>query len=274
MNSSKSVKTLTVVTAVNLNTRYLECVPAYIDFWLEFSNSRDLRISPRVVLVANLIPESLEKYERFISLVPPCDLNSAFVAQNIRTLVAGEFQTDYVMTSDVDMLPLNLKVTSRALQTIEEEDFAFCVVRDVLEPGQYAICYGLASPSSWRKIMSTKEKLDPIVELNNVARDFEIDMHYDGEHGGGGWFIDQEYLYRKVMSRDELTLIKLSDDETGHRRLDRAHHPKLLTWMLLPLVAFGYFSDYHIHLPYLRSQNLVNALRYAVCVGRKFPWSN
>ena len=274
MNSAKHVKTLTVVTAVNLNPRYLDCVHSYISFWLEFKSSSELEITPHVILVSNEIPVFLSEFSPYISLISPTDLNSAFVAQNIRTLSAGGFKSDYVMTSDVDMFPMNLKVTLSAVRRLEQDNSAFCVVRDVLSPGQYAICYGIASPATWRLIMYGQSEFEPLRELSNLATSAGQTSSYTGEHGGSGWFIDQEHLFNKVNSHFEVPLIKLTDNQTGHRRLDRAHHSKLLTWLLLPLVAFGYFSDYHVHLPQPRARNLITALKYSIRIGRRYKWNS
>ena len=272
MASSNYADTLTVVSASNLNPRYLECIPAFIDFWMAFEYSSNLRVIPHVFLIADDIPESLIRYQEFISVLNVTDLDSGFVAQNIRALAAGTFQTDFVMTTDIDMLPLSFKVTKKAISELTSNPDAFVVARDVLDAGQFAICYGLARPEVWAKITLNRRPEDFESQLRHLFSNRFLNAAYSGVRGGDGWFTDQEYLYEQVMAASGLDVVKLRDPETGHRRLDRAHHPKWLTWLMLPLILFGLFTDYHVHLPISKSQKLTTSIRLLVVFRERFLW--
>jgi hypothetical protein len=231
--------------------------------------SANLEIVPHVFLIAEAIPEFLVPYSEFISLRYVADVDSAFAAQNIRTFAAGTFNTDYVMTSDIDMLPLDLKVTARAQNRLISNSEAFVVVRDVLEPGQFAICYGMARPETWRKVMWGNSEKDPWEEIRNLFRSRFSEQSYSGNRGGSGWFTDQEVLFERVTGEPSVVVIRMKDSETGHRRLDRAHHPKWLIWFLLPLIINGRYSDYHVHLPVSNTLKQTSFIRIVVSLRER-----
>jgi hypothetical protein len=243
------------LTAVNLDPKYLSCVPHYIDFWLSLNGRRsETKYLPKVLVIADTLPPELEKQSQFCEVIQPMGgVSSVFVSQAIRVYYPGLLDADYVITSDVDMLPLDDVVFQRALEEIDGGD-EFVVCRDVLEEGQLPICYNIASPATWEVITG----ISHISQLaNQLSNDFRtlIDSHgYSGAHGGNGWFADQIKLF-KLVSRFEVTggvVVKLQDAETGHKRLDRIGHVFPLNWLTLPAVFLGRFTDYHVHHPIAR----------------------
>lgn len=78
---------------------------------------------------------------------------TSFVAQTCRLFLAPHVQADYVITSDVDMAVLSLRVVETAVSWLEAGDSEFAVVRDVLPDGQIAICYCIGTqklgPGLW-----------------------------------------------------------------------------------------------------------------------------
>jgi len=240
------------LTAVNLEEKYLSCVPYFIDFWLALKSHRsDVSFEPKVLVVAGELPIELLDYRNWCELYSCSEeLSSVFVSQNIRTLQPSLESSDYVITTDVDMLPLHTRVFMSAIEEIlSGEEIVIC--RDVLSPGQYPICYNLASPATWNKINNVNCTEDIDKKLVEVFEQISSNGDYRGQHGGSGWFTDQEILYEEINMFEKLggRVKKLSDRDTRHRRLDRLWHPFPINWLLLPLVPFGFFSDYHVHHP-------------------------
>jgi hypothetical protein len=240
------------LTAVNLNKKYISCVPYFIDFWLGLKSSQsDISFEPKVIVIANELPSELKKYSQWCELyISPTDLSSVFISQNIRTLQPSLESANYVITTDVDMLPLHAGVFHTALDEVSNgADIVIC--RDVLGSDQYPICYNVASPAIWKKITQVKCIEDIDQELLHRYEKISNGIKYEGQHGGSGWFTDQECLFEQINAFEKLggRVKKLSDRETGHRRLDRLYHPFPINWLLLPLVSFGFFSDYHVHHP-------------------------
>ena len=243
------------LTAVNLDPKYLSCVPNYIDFWLSLnSRTSEKKYLPKVLVIADALPPELERQSEFCEVIRPVDgVSSVFVSQTIRVYFPAFMVADYVITSDVDMFPLDDAVFQRALEEIDGGG-EFVVCRDVLEKGQLPICYNISSPPTWQAITG----ISHISQLaNQLSRDFRTlsDNHgYSGTHGGDGWFADQIKLFELVSSFEATggVVLRLRDAETGHKRLDRISHVFPLNWFALPAVFLGRYTDYHVHHPIAR----------------------
>lgn len=253
--------TVEVVTAANLNPKYLGCVPFFIDFWKLMNKSSSIRFQPRVAIIADEIPEDLVEYSEDLTLIPAHGYDTALVSQVIRIYMAALSKAEYAITSDVDMLPLNPKIYELGIRNlINSNDFV--VLRDVLPAGEFPICYNLASVRIWHQLFIDQENSSPQDFLIEVNSNFNSDNSYSGIHGGAGWNIDQKFLYERIIHSEKMiNLRKFKDEQTGHRRLDRIHHRFPLNWLLLPLVLLGAFSDYHIHHPIQKNLLFVKALR-------------
>lgn len=252
-------RSITVVSATDLNPRYLSCVPLFIDFWLDAGRRSTVKFTPRVLVVGNLPPD-LARYKPWCVEVGGVRAHSALTAQVGRLAMAAAAPGGLAMTTDIDMLPLSLHALEFAVLELQMKDCNFAIVRDVLEEGQFAMCYALAEPDVWKEVLAIggldlQQALEVLVDASPLA--------YSGERGGSGWFYDQELLYDRVTAAEtggRVHLLRLRDDETGHLRLDREFHPFPVNWAMLPLAYAGFFTDYHIHHPARRNREFLAAL--------------
>lgn len=260
------------LTAVNLKEKYLSCVPFFIDFWLDISSrSAEINYVPKVLVIASEFPAVLEEYRAWCELFQPeIPLPSTFCSQAVRVLQPSLEGADFVLTTDVDMLPLDDRVFKKALHEISlGADFVVC--RDVLPTGQFPICYGFASPETWAKITGIRSSNHANKQLAELFSELSRSDDYLEEHGGFGWYSDQEYLYRVVTQFEHAggRVARLTDQDTRHKRLDRLYLPFPLSWFILPLVYLGAFSDYHVHHPVERHRTYVSAVKFTVRRFRK-----
>ena len=236
---------IAVLTAVNDQKSYTDCVDLYLDSWNKIgATSRNTWI-PLIIKVSKttLTLESGSKnYEwSLLDFKTPTSL----ISQVSRLLVPSFVDADFIVTTDIDMLPLNLRVFDRALAELESGSGDFVVCRDVLKPGQFPMCYNIASPKVWGEIFPTNLTL----ELSRIWARIEKD--FDGRRGKRGWYFDQEYLHEKLSAAElrGLRVIKMKDSVTMHRRLDISRR-NILLW---PLITFrilqGNYSDFHLKLP-------------------------
>jgi hypothetical protein len=261
-----------VLSASDLNIKYLDCVDAYISSWLSVPIQNSVKFIPKVLIIAKSIPESLVAFDEYLVLIDPHDMPSAYVAQTARIVEARNSKADYVMTSDIDMLPLTVNFESALVSSENFNSSSFFILRDVLEPGQYPICYNLAKPVVWHTLLdfygnslTTPEILKKILDEHGGI------SSYSGLHGGKGWTIDQQTLWKLVQLEPTSIVIKsFVDSQTAHRRLDRIHHRGFIKWLILPLVLIGYYHDYHIHHPiklnikYIRLVLRLRNLRFGI----------
>lgn len=251
------------LTAVNLNSKYLSCVPYFIDFWLSLKpERRSITYVPKVMVMADSLPKELESYKRWCEVFPlDSTIPSAFGSQAVRILQPSMESADYVITTDVDMLPLSDRVFQAALDEVEA-GVQFVVCRDVLPKGQYAICYNLASPNAWREVSGIKSLEEVHSSLIEMLKRIPEGSNYSGDHGGEGWFTDQEVLFSMVNDFEAKggRVAKLRDKQTRHKRLDRLFMPFPISWLFLPGLYWKLFTDYHVHHPIDRYEKYLKAL--------------
>jgi len=239
------MRVIGVVTAVNENPRYVECVQIFNDNWAKINSISNDRWIPIVVYVTSTSINLRFEDKAYTWEISPEKLQTASISQLIRIFIPKYLPVDYVITSDVDMIPMSLKVFETAIFEIESRGFDFVVCRDVLKDGQYPICYALASPSVWGQVISG----NPQNELEKIEK--VTDEKYDFRRGKKDWYLDQRYLFESLTIAEGKGLIlrRLSDSETLHSRLEPTKR-NLLMWPVVGLrVLLGKFTDYHLHMP-------------------------
>lgn len=254
------IRIVEVLSSSDLNPKYLDCVPLYITSWLSIPIKKHVKFLPKVLIVASEIPDSLSKYSEYLQLLDPQDMPTAFVAQTSRIVQAKNSIADFVMTSDIDMLPLSVNFETNIIDSEKFNLDSFFILRDVLEPGQFPICYNLAKPSVWSSLINRYGSGETTQKnLRVILDEFGGNSAYSGLHGGKGWTIDQQVLWNLVQdSVRQISFKRFTDHESGHRRLDRIHHRGLLKWLILPFVFFGFFHDYHVHHPVDLNRKYIN----------------
>lgn len=267
------MKVVEVLSASDLNPKYLSCVRFYISAWLSLPVRNEIIFIPKVLLIAGSIPDELQAYSEYLMVVDPEDMHSAYASQTSRIIEARNSEADFVMTSDIDMLPLNIDFESHVVNSETLNQNSFFILRDVLEPGQFPICYNLAKPKIWQSLLHQYGPETPTSKiLRAILDEFGGKSVYSGLHGGGGWTIDQQALWKLVQRNSmNIHIERFKDCQTDHRRLDRARHRGLFKWIVLPLVFLGFYHDYHVHHPVdenetyikilMKARNLGNAMR-------------
>lgn len=241
---------ISVVSSVNERQLYLESAKWFFRFWTHsFPPLKNVKFRPKVYVIGSGLPPELRKYHQFCELIQT-DLPSSFVAQNIRTHAAGLQDSDLVLTTDIDMVPINLRVFSQPLVAVLRDSSCFSVVRDVLPAGQFPICYNVATPQSWRSIYGNSNLQETLTSLKKLYESTSSYGGYSGTRGGAGWYLDQTELFRRLGKADSEGVVRVrrfNDADTRHYRLDREFHNGFLRWKMLKDVLLGRVTDYHLH---------------------------
>lgn len=202
--------------ACDLNAVYLDCWPLAQRAWRELAG-----LEPVLVLVAaeDTVPEPLRRDPTVHVFKPVDGLHSAFQAQCIRLLYPGLLELDGgVVTSDIDMLPLQRDYFHRPAARIDARHFL--AYRDVLlRAHEIPICYNAALPAVWRALFQIDSEDDARAKLAEWGHG----VAYEGVRGGRGWETDQRILYRALLDRAGRCrdVWILADAYTGYRRLER-----------------------------------------------------
>ena len=260
------MKSVEVISASNIDESYVGFVAPFIRSWLQQPPVGEVRFHPKVLLVSNELPKHLTALNRYIQLVEP-KKNSSFESQILRLMYAPLSDSDIVLTSDIDMIPLNPRFLSKGLRAISHNPRLFVIVRDSLPPGQFPICYSMATPKSWARVTEIKRKSDIDEELRAASTRF-ANNHSQTDHS---WTADQEWLYEKVSSTSSSSenILKLTDADTGFRRLDRKFVTHSKAWVHLTSILKGSYSDYHFLRPPNRYRLVLEATVLALTARRR-----
>jgi hypothetical protein len=255
---------INVIAGSDRNPRYRSCIPSYCEFWQAMNTIPHFSFWPKVVSVSERNTDSFGH----IQFSSSSEVPDAFAAQISRLILPGMQTSDLVMTSDIDMVTLNPHYFIEASRLAIKHD-SFVVMRNLDIPNEYPICYLIASPSNWRKVINSNFDFQlSVVEIATIIlKKYEKFEQYSGVRGESGWNIDQKFIFDMVAQSNSVNIIELKDNETGFRRLDRIHHNGAKKWLSLFLILQRSFTDYHMHLPVEKNAIFIRCAYVAVRAG-------
>lgn len=246
-----------ILTATDENPLYSDFIPVFIRMWKTIAPGADIK----VIYIAKSIPEKFEKYKDHIILFPPIEgVLTAFISQYVRILYPSLMNyKGGVMITDMDMMPMNSQYYVDNIQEFSDDKFVY--LRDWFSTNEIAICYNVASPSTWREI----NKINTLDELNQRLKESYNKVHYTGVHGGPGWCTDQIDLRAMVWAWEghSSRFVHLKDETSGYRRLDRFTF--YFTPELINMIKTRQFSDYHACRPYNQYKQINDLIAEIIC---------
>ncbi len=196
-NIKLNMKLTTVLASVNNNPDYYLFIPKQIHFWKKFN------INFLAVYVGKSIPKELNIYKDNIILWDKnTDLNSTFVAQNIRIYYPALLNLpddELVMITDMDMLPMSGSYYKDGLEKFNKDDFIY--YRNI-DGNQVYMCYNAAHPHTWAKVFDINSEEDVEKRLDTT-----YNKSYNGRPGSIGWFTDQEILYKYLIKYPKFNVL-------------------------------------------------------------------
>ena len=234
------MKLTTVLGSVNNNPLYYMFIPKQIHFWKKFN------INFIAIFVGEVLPNELIPYkENIILWNKNSDLNSAYVAQNLRiyyTSLLDLPDDEMVMITDMDMLPTNNKFYVDGLEQFKQDDFIY--YRHV-DGNQIYMCYNAAHPKIWSKLFGINNIDDIKLKINENNNN-----NYNGVPGCSGWCIDQEIMYSKLINYENLKVlnrpIKRLDFDLYHGHINNGERNFI-----------HHYDDAHFHRSYFKNEALI-----------------
>jgi len=224
----------TVLIACNLNKNYYQYYPLCRLVWKHL-----VGLQPKLVLIADEIPPYLQPYKDEIILFPQFNnINTVFLAQVIREYFPCVMtESKGIIMSDADMLPMSRRYFLDPIQDCPQDKLVLYrhdVCNDCLE---IPMCYVAGSCQAFRNVF----KCETIDDIKREIQKLADQNEFDGQHGGKGWVVDQRNLFNLVQNHEpQSDLFRLTDQDTGHLRLDRWHNPNDSD------VHAQMFTDYHM----------------------------
>jgi hypothetical protein len=205
-----------IVLGVNDNMKYFYYIPLIVWAWRKFGWSELIYYRGERDMSNNAYLKTLNIY-----YVPPIDgYKSETIAQVSRLYGACHINDAYLMTSDVDMLPLS--------------DYWFpdiglidCYGRDLTDY-HYPICYIGMESYLWRKVMWIPDHpAYPAIPMNTfLQRDLRQQKNM--------WGLDQDLITERLVKYQINRIDRGTDKRTGYPigRVDRSNwrldHPVLI----------------------------------------------
>lgn len=207
------MKLSTVLTACD--EKYARFVPLFIKAWQKFYPDVAIKI-----IFIGTIPERFSSIRHYLEeYTPPPGLPTAYCAQTIRLLWPALLgNPDGVLITDIDMIPANSTYFTENIGSLPNDLFVNYRQGDGLYDHIY-MCYNVAPSSIWAEMfhITSREDVDTFLEKN-------FNKEYDSEHGGNGWFTDQELFFKYFMQWKDFggpnSFIFLTDNDTKFERID------------------------------------------------------
>ena len=201
-----------VLTAVNENEKYIKFIPLFIKSWTYLFPE----IEPIIVYTGQNVEEMIvthnisPKYLKYIHHLYIENIDTCFVAQIIRIFYPALVKSDnFVIISDIDMIPLNRKYYENVDATTDQ---FICYRSDALRNVMYPICYNAAVPKKWSEIFQIFSQQNLRDQIKHIYQ--RID--YKGRENKY-WYTDQFHLYYILSQRKDVVFLK--DYQTGYYRL-------------------------------------------------------
>ena len=141
------MKLTNVLVSTNMNPLYYKFIPIFIKAW----NKLFPNVKVTIVVVAKELVDELLPYKDNIVLFPPIEnMNTAFIAQNIRLLYPALMDAEGgILITDMDILPMNRRYYTESISSFVASKFITYRPRSVVGKGEIAMCYNIATKDVW-----------------------------------------------------------------------------------------------------------------------------
>lgn len=231
----------------------------YLNFWPIVSNAwLNLGIKPTLIYTGISEPKKPlllssnkeKKISSEIIYINIPELDSAFVAQNIRLLAPALFPNDVSLISDIDDMPLSKKYFQDSISKFTDDKFII-YRKDAVPDNMVSIMWNAAKGTTWSNIFNVYNKEDIVKTLKSW---FPENYKIRGEN----WYFDQIILKEKIniyLEQFPETIIELTDEVTGFNRLNRT---KLNRNFNKFYIEGSNYSDFHMPRPFRKYKRLIN----------------
>jgi hypothetical protein len=152
-----------------------------------------------------------------------------------------------VVLSDIDMLPMQKRYFVDSVRDVAEDAFVIYRADALPDRAEIAICYNAASPTTWGEMV---EPVASVEDAQRIIKEWAKAVAYDGRPGRAGWSTDQELLFDFVGRFAPSRIVRFTDAQLGHSRLDRSEMGRNGADPLQRYLASrGAYCDFHMQRP-------------------------
>lgn len=234
------MKIETVILASNDNPDYLEFWPIVEKAW------KLMGVEPVLIYTG----KSQQKLTGNVVYFDSKNLNSAFVAQNIRILYPSLLQDSNCIVSDIDSLPLSRNYFFNSVESCTSDSFIIYRPDAGVPKNMISMMWNAANSSTWKEIFNIESE----EEIHKM-----LNKWYTSKYSirGKAWYTDQIKL-RKYVDKFEKKypgrVIALDDETLGFNRLNRT---KLDFHLDLMRKNKTIFTDFHMPRPFSNYKEII-----------------
>ena len=223
--------------------------PNYIQFWPIVSEAWSLMgVEPILIytgeeeykLKGNVINYSIK------------NINSSFVAQNIRILYPSLLSNRTCLVSDMDILPLSRNYFVDSVLNFNENSLIIYRPDAGLPSNMISLCWVAAESKTWYELF----KVDSERKIEKYLKKWYT-KNYSIQ--GTAWYTDQIKLRKyvnKFSRKNKSRIIELDDEDQGFFRFNRNRLEEHFSMMNeTPDIKF---TDFHMPRPYGEYEQLIN----------------
>lgn len=218
------MKLTKVILVCNDNHLYYQYAKDVYDLW-----AKRIKIQPHLFIISdnNLDIDFGQRSVQYIKPIP--DIPTAFQSQVIRLLLPCLYKDDYVIITDIDMLPIQKKMFRKVLKHLNNDMF-------VQYFQNYQMCYNCGKGENWQRIFNITQ----VSEIKPLIKKWFID--YNGIHT-----TDQHVLKKYLHSYNGQKLILTSylPNKTLIRRLSTYSDTAIL--FKIKDENLNQYVDFHAH---------------------------
>jgi hypothetical protein len=222
--------------------------PNYIQFWPIVSEAWSLMGVEPILLYTG--EQKLNLKGNVINFFSK-NIDSSFVAQNIRILYPSLLDGNTCLVSDIDNLPLSKEYFVNSV--LDYNDDSFIIYRpDACPPNMISMMWNAANSTTWKEIFNIDSERNIEKYLKKwYTKKYSIE--------GTAWYTDQIKLRKyvnKFSKKNKSRIVELDDIEMGFFRFNRnklKKHVDLITEN--PELEF---TDFHMPRPFNEYEELIN----------------
>ena len=222
--------------------------PNYIQFWPIVSEAWSLMgVEPILIYTGE---QKLNLKGNVINFFSK-NIDSSFVAQNIRILYPSLLDGNTCLVSDIDNLPLSKKYFVDSVLSFNDD--SFIIYRpDACPPNMISMMWNAASSSTWKEIFNIDSEKDLEKNLKKwYTKKYAIE--------GTAWYTDQIKLRKyvnKFSKKNKSRIVELDDTELGFFRFNRNRLEKHFN--MIQENPNLEFTDFHMPRPFNDYEELIN----------------
>ncbi len=222
--------------------------PNYIQFWPIVSEAWNLMgVEPILIYTGE---QKLNLKGNVINFFSK-NIDSSFVAQNIRILYPSLLDGNTCLVSDIDNLPLSKKYFVDSVLSFNDD--SFIIYRpDACPPNMISMMWNAASSSTWKEIFNIDSE-------KNIEKNLKkwYTKKYTVE--GTAWYTDQIKLRKyvnKFSKKNKSRIVELDDAEMRFFRFNRNRLEKHFN--MIKENPNLEFTDFHMPRPFNEYEELIN----------------